>query len=130
MKKILFLVVLMYSLPNIFAQNAVSSYGKFSLPYETVEVKPEFDGGYIAFVKFIAANFVLPEVESLSGSVKVSFVIDTDGKIGNIQVLSDLGDGTGDEAVRVLKSCPLWAPGTQDGAKVNVVMKMPINLKI
>lgn len=130
MKRLLFLVFLIYFTSSSFAQNAVSSYGKFPLPYETVEIKPEFDGGYIGFVKYIAANFVLPEVESLSGAVKVSFIIDTDGKIGNIQVLSDLGEGTGEEAIRVLKSCPLWSPGMQDGAKVNVVMKMPINLKI
>ncbi len=132
MTKFIFLLIAFFSLQNIVAQDAVyqaPSLGA-TLPYETVEVKPEYDGGYIAFVKYIASNFVLPEVDSLSGAVKVSFVIDTNGKIDNIKVIQDLGDGTGEEAVRVLKTCPNWTPGQQEGKKVKVLMNMPINLKI
>jgi periplasmic protein TonB len=132
MTKFIFLLIAFFSLQNISAQDAVyqaPSLGA-ALPYETVEVKPQYDGGYIAFVKYIAANFVLPEVESLSGAVKVTFVIDTNGKIDNIKVIQDLGEGTGEEAVRVLKTCPNWTPGEQEGKKVKVLMNMPINLKI
>ncbi len=132
MIKIIFLLIALFSLQNISAQDAVyqaPSLGS-ALPYETVEVKPEYNGGYIAFVKFIASNFVLPEVDSLSGAVKVTFVIDTNGKIDNIKVIQDLGEGTGEEAVRVLKTCPNWTPGEQEGKKVKVLMNIPINLKI
>ena len=117
---------------NSFAQDSVyeaPSLGA-AMPYETVEVKPEFGGGYMAFVKYIASNFVLPDVESLSGAVKVSFVIGTNGKLDNIKIIEDLGEGTGAEAIRVLKACPIWTPGEQEGKKVKVLMQMPINLKI
>ncbi len=132
MKTFILLLLTVFTIQSVVAQDAVyeaPSLGA-AIAYETVEVKPEFDGGYIAFVKFVASNFVLPEVESLSGVVKVSFVIGTNGKIDNIKIIQDLGDGTGDEAVRVLKSCPNWTPGEQEGKKVKVFMTMPINLKI
>lgn len=132
MTKFIFIVLTFFVAQSVVAQDAVyeaPSLGP-AFAYETVEVKPEFDGGYIAFVKFVASNFVLPEVESLSGAVKVSFVIGIDGKIDNIKVIKDLGEGTGEEAIRVLKSCPTWTPGEQEGKKVKVLVNMPINLKI
>ncbi len=132
MTKSIFIFLAFFSIQFVIAQDAIyeaPSLGP-AIAYETVEVKPEFDGGYIAFVKFVASNFVLPEVESLSGAVKVSFVIGTNGKIDNIKVIQDLGEGTGEEAIRVLKSCPNWTPGEQEGKKVKVLVKMPINLKI
>ncbi len=132
MTKFIFIFLTFFAIQSVVAQDAVyeaPSLGP-AMPYETVEVKPEFDGGYIAFVKFVASNFVLPEVESLSGAVKVSFVIGIDGKIDNIKVIKDLGEGTGEEAIRVLKSCPSWTPGEQEGKKVKVLVNMPINLKI
>jgi periplasmic protein TonB len=132
MTKFVFIVLTFFAMQSVVAQDAVyeaPSLGP-AFAYETVEVKPEFDGGYIAFVKFVASNFVLPEVESLSGAVKVSFIIGIDGKIDNIKVIQDLGEGTGEEAIRVLKSCPTWTPGEQEGKKVKVLVNMPINLKI
>ncbi len=132
MAKFIFIFLTFFAIQSVDAQDAVyeaPSLGP-AFAYETVEVKPEFDGGYIAFVKFVASNFVLPEVESLSGAVKVSFVIGINGKIDNIKVIQDLGEGTGEEAIRVLKSCPTWTPGEQEGKKVKVLVNMPINLKI
>lgn len=132
MNKFIFFLLTFFTIQSAVAQDAVHESQLLvpAIAYETVEVKPEYNGGYIAFVKFIASNFILPDVESLSGVVKVSFVIGTDGKINNIRVIQDLGDGTGEEAVRVLKSCPSWTPGQQEGKKVKVLMSMPINLKI
>lgn len=132
MNKFIFFLLTVFTIQSAVAQDAVHESQLLvpAIAYETVEVKPEYNGGYIAFVKFIASNFILPDVESLSGVVKVSFVIGTDGKINNIRVIQDLGDGTGEEAVRVLKSCPSWTPGQQEGKKVKVLMSMPINLKI
>ena len=112
------------------AQTSIYNNSVATVDYDTVEVKPEFKGGINNFIKFIGENFKLPEVESLSGVVKVSYIIDIDGKLRDIKVLKDIGDGTGEEAVRVLKLCPLWKAGEQNGEKVKVIMQLPINLKI
>ena len=132
MKKYIVILFGFIAVQVSFAQDAVYQAPSIgvAVPYEIVEVKPEFEGGYIEFVKYIASNYILPDVESLSGAVKVSFVIGIDRKIENINVIQDLGEGTGQEAIRVLKSCPKWIPGQQEGKKIKVLMKMPINLKI
>ena len=127
-----YIVIIIGFFGFVLANAQTSINNSFSVPikYESVEVKPEFTGGINNFFKYIGENFKLPEVESLNGVVKVSYVIDIDGKLKDIKILQDLGDGTGEEALRILKSCPLWTPGEQDGVKVKVIMQLPINLKI
>lgn len=94
---------------------------------ETVDGK-NIPGGMNAFYKFINENYRQPDVEGLKGKVIISFVIDIDGKIVDIKVLKDIGYGTGKEAIRVLKLCPKWTPGKQDGKPVRVAYTLPINI--
>lgn len=93
-----------------------------------MEKKPEFPGGIQEFYKFIAKNYVNPSGKGLSGKVIVSFVIDTSGEVVDINVISDRGFGTGNEAIRVLKKCPKWIPGQQKGKPVRVQYTIPIAL--
>jgi Gram-negative bacterial TonB protein C-terminal len=130
MKKIIYCFIVLFLIQYSFSQTAVYEVPKTPLTYDLVEVRPEFPGGYLEFLKFISSNYKLPEVESLSGAVKVSFVIDELGKITNIKVIKDLGNGTGEEAIRVLKMCPKWLPGENENQKVSVAMTIPINIQI
>ena len=93
-----------------------------------VEVKPEYPGGMPAFYKFIANKYNVPNAK-LNGKVLVSFIIDKEGSITDIKVLRDLGYGTGDEAVRVLKLMPKWIPAMQNGKPVNCRYMLPLTLK-
>lgn len=94
-----------------------------------IEVKPDFPGGMEKFYKFVAKNYQTPEEEGLKGKVFVSFVVEKDGSLTDIKVIRDIGFGTGKEAIRVLKSCPKWAPGEQNGKKVRVLYSLPINIQ-
>jgi protein TonB len=94
-----------------------------------IEVKPDFPGGIEKFYKFIGKNFQVPEEEGLKGKVIVSFVVEKDGTLTDIKVLRDIGYGTGKEAIRVLKSCPKWNPGEQNGKKVRVLYSLPISIQ-
>ena len=60
----------------------------------------------------------------------MAFVIDVDGSIIELKVLKDLGYGTGEEAIRVLKESPKWIPGEQNGQPVRVKYALPIALNI
>lgn len=93
-----------------------------------IDVKPTFPGGIDAFYQFIGKNFKTPKVEGLQGKVYVTFVIEKDGSIIDIKVLRDIGYGTGEEAVRVLKECPKWNPGIQNGKAVRVLYSLPISI--
>jgi protein TonB len=94
-----------------------------------IEVKPDFPGGLEKFYKFIGKNFQVPEEEGLKGKVFVTFVVEKDGSLTDIKVIRDIGYGTGKEAVRVLKSCPRWNPGEQNGKKVRVLYSLPISIQ-
>lgn len=94
-----------------------------------IEVKPDFPGGIEKFYKFVAKNYQVPEEEGLKGKVFVSFVVEKDGSLTDIKVIRDIGYGTGKEAIRVLKSCPKWNPGEQNGKKVRVLYSLPINIQ-
>ena len=94
-----------------------------------IEVKPDFPGGLEKFYKFIGKNFQVPEEEGLKGKVFVTFVVEKDGLLSDIKVLRDIGYGTGNEAVRVLKSSPRWEPGEQNGKKVRCIYSLPISIQ-
>lgn len=129
MKKILLLAMVMLATQFIFAQAPLSVGKSLPISYEDAEVKPEFPGGHNEFMKFIGQNFVAPETEGLSGTIKVSFVVEVSGKITEIKILNDLGSGTGDEAKRVVAKSPNWSPGEQDGKRVRVLFQLPIVIK-
>ncbi|MDI9256612.1 MULTISPECIES: energy transducer TonB [Flavobacterium] len=94
-----------------------------------IEVKPDFPGGLEKFYKFVGKNFQVPEEEGLKGKIFVTFVVEKDGSLTDIKVIRDIGYGTGKEAIRVLKSCPKWNPGEQNGKKVRVLYSLPISIQ-
>ncbi len=94
-----------------------------------IEVKPDFPGGIEKFYKYIGNNFQVPEEEGLKGKIYVTFVVEKDGSLTDIKVIRDIGYGTGKEAMRVLKSCPKWKPGEQNGKKVRVLYSLPISIQ-
>lgn len=99
--------------------------------YNTVgiEQKPDFPGGMQKFYDFIGKNYVVPEGESINGKVFVSFVVEKDGSLTDIKVIRDMGYGTGKEAERVLRKCPRWTPGEQNGKKVRCAYSLPISIQ-
>ena len=94
-----------------------------------IEVKPDFPGGIEKFYKFVTKNFSPPEDEDFpGGKVFVTFVVEKDGSLTDIKVLRDAGYGTGKEAMRMLRTCPKWNPGEQNGKKVRVQYSLPITV--
>ena len=94
-----------------------------------VETDPEFPGGVEAMMKFLADNIVYPQEakdNKIEGRVIVTFVVEKDGSISSIRVLSDIGSGCGAEVVRVLKLMPKWKPGMQKGQPVRVQYSLPV----
>lgn len=129
MKKILFLLVLFFTIQLVSAQEATNVSNDKVYNTFTVDVKPEFPGGIEVFYKFIAKNYKMPNVKGLRGKVYVTYIIDIDGSIVDIRVLRDIGYGTGQEAIRVLQNCPKWKPAEQNGQKVRCSYSLPISLQ-
>jgi periplasmic protein TonB len=100
------------------------------------ENMPEFPSALAGMTvnQFIAANYVVPQEafnKGISGTVYVSFVVDTDGTLKDIEV----GRGVpgcrqcDEEALRVMRLMPAWIPGTQGGVPVPVKMSIPVKFR-
>ncbi|PRY48900.1 outer membrane transport energization protein TonB [Arcticibacter pallidicorallinus] len=101
--------------------------------FSSIEKMPEYPGGLVGFYRYVGKNFKYPEAarrDSVSGRLILSFVVEKDGSLSDIKVLRDLGAGTGDEAVRLLKESPKWNPGVQNGKPVRVQYTLPIQLNL
>lgn len=93
-----------------------------------IEEQPEYSGGIKQFYTFFNTNFKTPEQENLKGKILVSFIIEKDGSMSNIKLLRDIGYGTGEETIRVLKMMRKWIPGRQNGKPVRVSYTLPIQI--
>lgn len=90
--------------------------------------QPNFPGGIQNFYEYVATHFDrenLDEGETIR--VSVSFVIEKDGTMTDIQVNQNTNAGVAKEAIRVLKSLKKkWTPGIKDGQSVRTQFTLPI----
>lgn len=100
---------------------------------DTIMVQPEFEGGIQGLIEYLSKSLKYPEEakkNKVQGKVILSFIVQKDGRVSDIQVLRGLGSGTDEEAVRVLANSPKWKPATKNGEKVNVQFTLPIQFKL
>jgi hypothetical protein len=98
--------------------------------YSTVQVRPEFPVGIWEFYEYFNANFKISEEdEKITKKVFTSFIINTDGSLSDIKINRGINERIDAEVLRVLKSCPKWIPGEQNGEKVRVSIGLPIQIK-
>ncbi|QIH36315.1 energy transducer TonB [Sphingobacterium sp. DR205] len=94
---------------------------------------PDYPGGISRLMGFIASHYNYTR-EAISnnvhGIVAIEFTIDKEGNPKDMVVKKDLGFGTGEEGIRVLKKAGKWKPGIQRGEKVNVKYTIPIRLNL
>nr|WP_315198289.1 energy transducer TonB [uncultured Flavobacterium sp.] len=128
MKKILLSVITLFIVDFASAQATATIVDDAPYSYEEVEVRPEFPGGNNAFMTFISANYQMPDYEGNGGTLKVAFIIEIDGTVTNVNVVKDLGGGTGAEAKRVISKSPRWTSGETRGKKVRVLYEVPIKI--
>lgn len=112
------------------ALNEESSYSDGNSINDREEVMPEFPGGPQALMDYLKANVIFPKIaeeEGIQGKVVVSYVIDVDGSVTDVQVVQSVHPALDKEAMRVVKNMPKWIPGKQDGKAVQVKYSLPIN---
>ncbi len=94
-----------------------------------VEQQPSFPGGEGEMNKFIKKNLKYPPAalrNGLEGLVVVQFVVNKEGEISDVQVVKKLGGGTDEEAQRVIKMMPKFAPAKQNGKPVSFRYTLPV----
>ncbi|GAB4047568.1 energy transducer TonB [Spirosoma litoris] len=119
---------------GVFQKGKSCLLGGDTITYTVLEKVPEFKGGMQALGNFLAQNLHYPpeaQQSKIEGQVFLSFIIDADGRVIDIDLVKGLGHGTNEEAIRVLKATSgRWIPGHQRGQKINVKYNLPINFSL
>lgn len=122
------------------------SYTDFIFPYQPIDTSniiyilkkldvapyPIFKDRLYSFNDFIKDNMKYPEQafsRSISGTVTLSFVIETHGGISNIYIKNFIGGGCTEEAIRLLNLIK-WMPGKINSKAVRTKMSFDIGFNL
>lgn len=98
------------------------------------ETMPSFmDGTIETFRAWVMQNVKFPQLaleNGIHGRVVLSFVIDKDGRLTNVEVLQAPDRSLAEEAVRVLNKSPKWSPGKQRNQTVRVKFTLPVDFRV
>lgn len=104
------------------------------VPFQSAEVKPMFQGGDANnFAKWVNEHLIYPEDAQKAkkqGRVVVQFTITKTGKMENVKVLRGTFKSLDEEALRIVKSSPVWEPGKMQGKAVDVTYTFPIVFRL
>mgnify|MGYP002633357042 CR=1 FL=1 len=91
----------------------------------------QFIGGYIPMRDYIVDKLDFTHSDrsmGINGKVFLSFVVEKDGSITNVQVERGVSESVDREVKRVIRSFPKWEPGENAWGKVRTVVRLPINV--
>ncbi len=101
--------------------------------FMVVEDQPEFPGGTAALLEYLRKNIKYPAIcreNNIQGRVIVTFVVNKDGSIVDIEVAKSVNPSLDKEAIRVISQMPKWKPGSQRGKPVRVKYSVPVNFRL
>lgn len=91
---------------------------------------PLYAEGKMDIIKIINSNIRYPANavnNNVTGTVEITFTIDSIGKTSNYRVTKKIGSGCDEEALRVIKMIPEnWLPGIFQGKAVSVDYVIPV----
>lgn len=88
-------------------------------------------------LQFISQNIKYPAIareNRIQGRCFITFVVEKDGSVTNVELARDIGGQCGKEALRVVnlmaRSDLKWSPGKQRGKPVRVQFSLPIHFQL
>ena len=101
--------------------------------FDMVEQMPAFPGGMQELMVYLGKNIKYPTIAQENGTqgrVIIQFVVERDGTISDVRVARGVDPYLDKEAVRVVKSMPMWIPGKQNGKAVRVMFTVPVMFRL
>ena len=99
-----------------------------------VDVLPVYKNGMVQFFKFLSEKINIPDdafKSSVNGSVILSFIVEKDGRIGEVKVVRSLMESCDNEAIRVIKlTSGNWTASKKNGVAVRTLLTTPIKFKV
>lgn len=93
---------------------------------------PYFANPQVTMAAYLRTNLQFPEQAKqfeIQGTVRLSFVVETDGRASNILVENSVGGGCDNEAIRLIQNL-VWTPGVKNDSLVRTRMTQDITFQI
>ncbi len=128
MKRILLLFILLSSTGYSQSNETIESE-----IIEFPDVDASFPGGLDSLTVFFQKHISYP-VEAIDnkiqGTVLLSFMVDSAGKISSVRIQKSPSELLTTEAIRIIQSMPNWIPATYKEKKCSSYYSMPINFTL
>ena len=101
--------------------------------HQVVEQQPSFPGGREELFKYLTYNVKYPidaAKNKIEGRVLVTFVVEHDGSISNVNVANSVYPSLDKESIRVVRGMSKWIPGKVNGKTVRVKYTIPITFRL
>jgi len=98
------------------------------IPYE-----PEFDIQTNQFIEYVKENLVYPKqamMNKIQGRVKLSFIVEKDGTITEIETKTNLGYGLEQSAIELVKNYKNWGIINFNNRPVKLYLELPITFRL
>lgn len=98
--------------------------------YDVVDENPCFPGGNGAMLDWLSKNIHYPSgCASIQGRVVVSFFVEPDGSLSDIELVRKVAPELDEEVLRVVKAMPKWIPASQNNKPIRAKFTMPITFR-
>ena len=101
--------------------------------YTVCDVMPEFPGGQDKLLQYLASSIKYP-AEAIEkkeeGRVTLSYIVEKDGSISNVEVIRSVSPSLDAEAIRIVKAMPKWTPAKSKGEIVRVKYTVPVTFRM
>ncbi|MGY3055082.1 TonB family protein [Pedobacter sp. UYEF25] len=101
--------------------------------FVSIDKAPEFPGGMKKFYEYLSRVIKYPKKaqnDNVQGKVFMTFIVEADGSLSDIQVLRGPSPEINEEAVRVIKDSPKWNPGMQNKKAVRVKYNIAVSFSL
>ena len=101
--------------------------------HQVVGQQPSFPGGREELFKYLTYNVKYPidaAKNKIEGRVLVTFVVEHDGSISNVDVANSVYPSLDKESIRVVSGMSKWIPGKVNGKTVRVKYTIPITFRL
>lgn len=101
--------------------------------FPKIEIESEFPGGTKKWIDFLNKNFRYPQRaidHKVSGKVITQFIIDSTGKMTDLEIIKSVEYSLDQETLRILRKSPKWTPARQNGRLVKSYKRQPIEFRL
>lgn len=100
---------------------------------KNVDTLASFVNGVSGLFDYLNKNLTYPKKsleKKIEGRVYVSFLIELDGRISNVEIMRGVSNDIDSSVIDVIGKMPKWIPAKYNGKEVNSKYILPINFQL